>query len=209
MVKTNTDITTIYKIPSKLMNKLYNWTLHWSKTRYAELALFIISFAESSFFPIPPDILLLTIIISKPKKYIRLFLIATLGSIMGAVLGYYIGFALFELIGEPIVELYHLQDEISSIGKAFSNNATFTVLLSSFTPIPYEVISISAGLFKINLLQLIVLSLLGRGARFFLVSYLVHKFGPKIKELIEKYFDILGLGVIVAVILGFILLKII
>lgn len=201
------SLITLIKYPSKQMRRLYNWTLSWSESPYAYHALFILAFAESSFFPIPPDVLLLALVVGKPKNYVKLFLIATLGSVSGSLLGYFLGYTFYETLGIKVVELYSLADEIQSIGAAFSDNAIFTILISSFTPIPYKVITISAGLFKINLVSLLTFSFIGRGARFFIVSFLTQKFGVSIKNFIEKYFDILGLILLILIGLGFIALK--
>ncbi|MFQ5492730.1 MAG: YqaA family protein [Candidatus Dojkabacteria bacterium] len=194
-------IVRMLKWPGRTGRRAYNWTLKWGKTKYATLALFLLAFAESSFFPIPPDVLMLALTVSRPKQWLKMALITLSGSVLGAILGYFIGFTLFEAIGQPMVDFYHLHEEIAHVGKIFEENAFYAILISSITPIPYKVFTISTGLFKISLPILIISSIIGRGARFLLVAYLTGRYGVKIQKLIEKYFDVLGLLLVVAIIL--------
>lgn len=195
------------KAPSRWLRKLYNWTIHWSKTKKAPYALFGIAFAESSFFPIPPDVLLIPMIVSNLAKWAKFALICTLGSLTGALLGYFIGFTLFEIIGQPIVNFYGLQTQMAYAGEKFAQNAFLFVFTAAFTPIPFKVITIGAGLFKINLFMLIFASLIGRAGRFFIVAGALRIFGKKISDSIEKYFDLFSIIFILLLIGGFIIIK--
>jgi len=193
------------KIP--FARKLYDWTIHWAKTKHASWALFGIAFMESSFFPIPPDVLLIPIVIANRAAWARRAIICTLGSILGALFGYAIGWMFYETIGNAIVNTYHLEKVVQLIGDKYQQNAFITVFTAAFTPIPYKAITITAGLFKIPLNTLVVASVLGRGGRFFSVALALRLFGKKIADSIEKYFDIFSVAFVVLLVLGFLLLK--
>lgn len=189
------------------MRKLYDWTIHWSKSQHAFWALFGIAFAESSFFPVPPDVLLIPMVVGNPKKWWKIAGICTLGSVIGAFFGYFIGWLFYESIGKPIVDFYHFQSQMDYIGTQYAQNAFLTILTAAFTPIPYKVITIAAGLFKISLATLTIASVIGRAGRFFLVAGLLRIFGKKVEKFIEKYFDMLALLFMVLLIGGFLVIK--
>jgi len=193
--------------PQRLLRKLYEWTIHWSKTNQAPYALFGIAFIESSFFPIPPDVLLIAMVVADRKKWLRNASICTAGSVCGALLGYFIGRGLYESIGKLIVGYYHLETIVAMLGRRYTENAFFTVFTAAFTPIPYKAITITAGLFKISIGILLIASLIGRSGRFFLVAGALRIFGKKIEQSIEKYFDIFSISFVVLLVLGFLLLK--
>ncbi|MDD5021230.1 MAG: DedA family protein [Endomicrobiaceae bacterium] len=197
----------ILAYPLTLSRKMYDWTINWAKTKYAEYALFCISFAESSFFPIPPDVLLIPMVISDKKKWFRTALICSVGSILGAMLGYYIGYALFELVGQKIVDLYNLQHVVEMLRQRYQEHAFITVFTAAFTPIPFKAITITAGLFKISIFSLFIGSAIGRSARFFIVAGLIRIFGEKIQVFIEKYFNLLTVVFVVLLVGGFFALK--
>lgn len=187
---------------------MYDWTLAWSKSKYAPFALFFVAFAESSFFLIPPDVLLIAMIIASPSKWIKYGAITLAGSVLGGIFGYFIGYGLYEAVGVKIVEFYSLQGLIESIKIKYEANAFLTIFIAAFTPIPYKLITISAGLFKIPIYTLIIASVIGRGMRFFLVSGLLYVFGERIVKAIDKYFDILSLIFGALLIGGFLAVKI-
>lgn len=203
----NISLISLLLQPSKLMRRMYNWTLHWSKTRNAKFALFGLSFAESSFFPIPPDVLLIAMTVAHRYKWWLFASIATLGSVLGGLLGYYIGFALFETIGKPILDIYHLQSKFEDVAALYSQNAFLAIFTAAFTPIPFKVFTIAGGVFQIPLASLIIGSLFGRAGRFFAVALALRIFGDKISRAIEKYFDILSLVFMALLIGGFLLLR--
>jgi membrane protein YqaA with SNARE-associated domain len=194
---------------TKPLRKLYDWTLKLSRTRYANFSLFALSFAESSFFPIPPDVMLIAMTVANRFKWLIFATITTVGSVLGGILGYYIGVTFFETIGKAIIDFYHLNDLVEIVGNKYSENSFLAVFTAAFTPIPYKVFTISGGLFKIPLENLIVASILGRGGRFFIVAATIRIFGKKISNLIEKYFDILSLVFMALIILGFLLINLI
>ncbi|HAJ56983.1 MAG TPA: cytochrome B [Candidatus Omnitrophica bacterium] len=197
----------ILKTPLQWFRKMYAWTIHWSKKKEAPYALFSIAFAESSFFPIPPDVLLIPMVLAQKKKWFVYAGICTLGSVCGALLGYFIGWGLFETVGKFIVQAYHLEEVIQIVGRKYQDNAFLTIFTAAFTPIPYKAITITAGLFKISLGILVVASVIGRAGRFFLVAISLRIFGKKIEDSIEKYFDIFSVIFMALAILGIIALK--
>lgn len=197
----------IFEYPAKFIRACYDWTINWSKTKYAQSALFLIAFAESSFFPVPPDVLLIPIVIAERKKWFQVALICSLGSVFGALLGYFIGYQFYELIGQKIVDLYNLQPAVDSVTQQYSQHAFIAIFTAAFTPIPFKVFTIVAGLCKINLITLIIASAIGRSARFFAVALLIRIFGEKIKTFIEKYFNLLTIIFVILLIGGFFCIK--
>jgi len=197
----------ILKAPLRWFRKMYKWTIHWAQKKEAPYALFAIAFIESSFFPIPPDVLLIAMVLAKRKSWWRYAAICTLGSVCGAFLGYFIGWGLYETVGKFIVSTYHLESIIEIIRQKYEANAFLTIFTAAFTPIPYKAITITAGLFKISLWVLFTASVMGRAGRFFLVALALRVCGKKIEDSIEKYFDIFSLVLVGLFILGIIALK--
>jgi len=193
--------------PFSWIRTLYDWVLHWAETPYGEVALFVLAFAESSFFPIPPDVLLIALALSIPKRSFRYAGIAVVGSVLGAFLGYYIGWGLYATIGEKLISFYHFSAEFDRVKLMYNNNAFLAILISGFTPIPYKVFTIAAGAFNVNLLVLLIASVIGRSGRFFLVGGLIWKFGKPIKGFIDKYFNLLTIVFTVLLIGGFLIIK--
>lgn len=197
----------IINYPFKLMRRLYDWTVSWSHKKSSEYALFGIAFMESSFFPIPPDVLLIPLVVTNPKSWWRKALICTAGSVCGAFFGYLIGVLFYQTIGIAIINFYNLHEAVISLNEMYANNAFLTIFAGAFTPIPYKLMTIMAGFSKISLLTLLIASVLGRGGRFFVVAAALRLFGPKIQYTIEKYFNILSILFLVLLILGFIAVK--
>ncbi len=197
------------KTPVRWFRMMYDWTIHWSSSPKAPYALFAIAFIESSFFPVPPDVLLITMVIAHSKKWFSYAAICTLGSVCGALLGYFIGWALYETVGRFIVQTYNLQAVVELVGRKYQENAFFTIFTAAFTPIPYKAITITAGLFKIPLVTFIIASIIGRAGRFFMVAGALRIFGKRIADSIEKYFDILSIIFVVCLLGGFLLLKLV
>ncbi|GBE06831.1 SNARE associated Golgi protein [bacterium BMS3Abin10] len=189
------------------LKKLYDWVLHWAETPNAMPALFLLAFAESSFFPIPPDVLLITLALSIPSKSFRYAAVCTAGSVLGGVAGYFIGYGLMDLIGTPILEFYGVMDKYEYIQELYMRYDAWAVSIAGFTPVPYKVFTISAGAFKINFVIFVLASLAGRAGRFFLVAALIYRFGPPIRKFIDKYFNLLTIVFFVLLILGFIVVK--
>jgi len=190
-----------------ILRRLYDWVLSWAHKKYSSAALFVIAFSESSFFPIPPDVLQIALSVSKPKKSFVFALIASVGSVLGGILGYFIGLFLFDTIGSFIINTLGYQSQFNAVGDLYKSYAFLAILASAFTPIPYKVFTIAAGFWQVGLLPLIAASVIGRSARFFIVASLIYFFGPKIKEFIDKYFNLLTVIFIILLVAGFIVVK--
>ncbi|AKL98183.1 YqaA family protein [Endomicrobium proavitum] len=197
----------IINYPLKTMRKIYDWTVGWAHKKSSNYALFIIAFMESSFFPVPPDVLLIPLVVAHPKSWWKKALICTTGSVAGAFLGYLIGYLFFETVGAAIVNFYDLRHVVESVGKMYSDNALLAIFGGAFTPIPYKVFTLAAGFFQISLFALFAGSVLGRGGRFFIVAGAIRIFGKQIQYVIEKYFNILSLVFFVLLVAGFVAVK--
>ncbi len=186
------------------LHRLYHWVLGWADRPGGTWALFGIAFAESSFFPIPPDVLLIPLALGNVRRALWFALVCTAGSVAGAVLGYVIGSSLFASIGQPIIELYHGMDHYNELGQLFEDNLLVTLGTAGFTPIPFKVFTIAAGAFGVSFPAFVAISALSRGARFFLVAGLIRLFGESIRVFIEKYFNLLTIAFVVLLVLGFV-----
>jgi membrane protein YqaA with SNARE-associated domain len=190
-----------------MLRRLYDWVLSWAETPYGTWALFLLAFCESSFFPIPPDILLIALAVAIPKKSLKYALICSAGSVLGGCFGYLIGWQFMASIGSPIVDFYGLGAKVEYIGALYNKYDAWAVAIAGFTPIPYKVFTIAAGAFKINFSVFVLASLVSRSARFFIVGGLIYIFGSKIQGFIDKYFNILAVAFTVLLVLGFVGIK--
>ena len=189
------------------IRRLYNWVMGWADSPYSEWALFGIAFAESSFFPIPPDILLIALGVALPLRALRYALICTLGSVTGGVFGYWIGHEFFGIIGEPIVRFYAAENQYLRIQELYRQYDAFAVAVAGLTPIPYKVATITAGFFEVNFGRFVLASALSRSLRFFLIGLLIRVFGAPIRSFIEKYFGILTIIFLILLVAGFAVLR--
>ena len=196
------------KKKENILKRLYNWVLSWAESKYAIPALFILAFMESSFFPIPPDVLLIAMCLSMAKKSLRYAAVCTIGSVLGALFGYAIGYCFWEAVGEYFFQYIpgFTRELFATVTGKYNDNAFFAVFTSAFTPIPYKIFTIAAGVSKINVPTLVIASILGRGGRFFLVGGLFRLFGPKVKVFIDKYLNLLTLLLVVMYVLAFYLI---
>ena len=190
-----------------MLRKIYDWVLHWAETPYGAWALFILAFTESSFFPIAPDVLLIALAVGKPEKGFQYALICSIGSVLGGCLGYLIGWQFMASIGGKIVEWYGLGDKMQQIEALYNQYDAWAVGIAGFTPIPYKVFTIAAGVFKINFIVFTIASLGSRSARFFIVGGLIYLFGAKIQSFIDRYFNILAVIFTLLLVFGFVLIK--
>ena len=197
-----------------MFNTLYKKCLDLAAHKSSKYYLAIVSFIESSFFPIPPDVMVIPMVISKKDDFLKVFLITTIFSVLGGILGYFIGAFFFDM-GMQVMTFYGYEDRLISLKNNLINSEGFyawlsILFLAGFTPLPYKVFTIASGLIGFNILIFIVISLISRGLRFFIVSYLSYKFGNLFTEFMEKHgskwFTIIGiLIVIIGVIIYFIL----
>lgn len=190
-----------------MLRKLYAWVLHWAQTPYGTWALLLLAFCESSFFPIPPDVLLIALSIALPRKALFYAWICSVGSVLGGCFGYLIGWQFMSTIGARIIDFYQLSAKYEAIETLYRTYDAWAIAIAGFTPIPYKVFTISAGAFQINFAVFFLASLISRSARFFLVGGLIYLFGPKIQPFIERYFNALAVAFTVLLIAGFILLN--
>ncbi len=190
-----------------VLQRLYNRCMAWIQTPAGVWVLFFIALAESSCFPIPPDVFLIALCIGRPEKSFRYAAICAAGSVIGGALGYGLGMAFMDTLGQHILDLYGLQDKYAVVQGLYQQYDAWAVAAAGFTPLPYKLFTITAGAFKINFLTFMLVSLAARSARFFLVAGLIYKFGAPVQTFIDKYFNILSVVFLVLLIGGFILIK--
>ena len=182
-------------VPPKknIVRRLYDWVLSWADTKYGTPALFILSFMESVFFPVPPDVLQIALSASKPKRSFWYATISLFGSVSGAVCAFAIGFALWWAVQDFFFTYIpgFTPEVFATVKKFYDDNAFMAIFTGAFTPIPYKVFTITAGVFQISLLILILASFAGRGGRFYSVAVVMYFFGPMITHWIDKYFNLM------------------
>lgn len=183
----------------KLFSSLYNKVISWAKHPKASWYLGGLSFAESSFFPIPPDVMLLPMVMAKPEKWLWYATLTTLMSVLGGVAGYMIGFFAFEIL-EPLVIQWGYGEKLALAKSLFSEWGVWVIFAAGFSPIPYKIFTVTAGALSMLLIPFIVASIIGRGARFFIVSALLAWAGPKMEPVILRYIEWLGWAVVGALV---------
>lgn len=196
-----------------IVKRLYDWMLSWGNSRWGAWALFFFALAESSFFPIPPDVLLIALCLGVTSKSFRYALTCLSGSIVGAMIGYAIGFFLWQNSAGEYTALANWffahvfsVESFTNVGALYDKYNFWIVFTAGFTPLPYKIFTISGGLFHINFVMFVVASIVSRGLRFFLIAALIWKFGAPIKVFIDKYFNLLAILFTVLLVGSFILL---
>lgn len=174
-----------------MIRALYDWTLQLAETRYAMWALAVVAFVESSVFPIPPDVLMIPMILARPRKAWVIAAVATLASVLGGLAGYWIGASLFETVGEPVLRFYGKEEYFGAFRERYNEYGAWAVLIAGVTPFPYKVITILSGATGLSLSIFLVASIVARGLRFFVLAALLWKFGSPIREFIERRLGIL------------------
>jgi len=169
-----------------MLRRLYDWCIAAADKPYATWLILAVSFAESSFFPIPPDVMLIPMSLARPDKAYRYALLCTIASVTGGVVGYLIGALLYESLGQWIIQLYGYGDRVEQFRAAYAQWGAWIILLKGLTPIPYKLVTITSGFAGYNFLWFVALSLLTRGARFFVLAFLLHRYGASAREIIEK-----------------------
>lgn len=190
-----------------MIRRLYDWTMSLAATRHARTGLAAVSFAESSFFPIPPDVLLIPMVLADRERWWKTALLCTIASVLGALLGYAIGMFLYEAVGKPILALYGKEDSFEQIRDWYNTYGGWGVLFAAVTPFPYKVLTIFSGATGLNLVTFVVVSIIGRSLRFFLVAFLLYLYGEPIRLFIEKYLGILFATFLVLLFGGFYALR--
>lgn len=189
------------------LRRMKDWVEAFAQKPGAGWALFLIAFTESSFFPIPPDVLLIALAVALPKRAFFYALVCSIGSVLGGMFGYFIGLELYEVVGSRIISFYGLEQQYQAVRSLYESNAFSAIAIAGFTPIPYKVFTIAAGAFQVSFETLVLASSVSRPARFFLVAGLFYYFGPRIKPYIDKYFEILTVIFVVLLVAGFVLIK--
>ncbi|MBF0454761.1 MAG: DedA family protein [Magnetococcales bacterium] len=189
------------------MRRLYHWTMSQAASPHAPWVLFWVALAESSFFPIPPDVLLIPMILAQPGRAFKLAAICTIGSALGGALGYLIGQEFMPILGEPIIQFYGAQGRYEQLGELFRQYDVWIIAVAGFSPIPYKLFTLSAGAFGSPFLLFFGVSVLARGARFFLVATLLKWGGDRLRSLVEKHLELLTVALLVLVIVAFTLVK--
>lgn len=184
----------------KLFSSLYNKVLNWARHPKAPRYLGILSFAESSFFPIPPDVILMPMVLAKPEKWLYLALLTTVTSVLGGITGYFIGFFAFETL-EPLIVQWGYGEKLELAKSLFDEWGVWIIFAAGFSPIPYKIFTITGGALAMALIPFIFASIIGRGARFFIVSALLAWSGPKMEPVIIRYIEWLGWIVVGALVL--------
>ena len=187
-----------------MLRSLYDWTLSLAARPSAPYALGAVSFSESSFFPVPPDVMLVPMALARPERAWFYALVCTLTSVAGGLLGYAIGAVLYESIGTWLFDLYGLNEGAEVFRASYAQYGHWIILLKGLTPIPYKLVTITSGFAGYDLFWFVVLSILTRGARFFLLAALLSRFGPFIRGVIDRHFNAVAAGAVAAVVGGFV-----
>ena len=193
--------------PRSWTRRLYHWVLSWGDHPQATWALFLLAFAESSFFPIPPDVLLIALCMGRPSRALVFATVCTAGSVLGGLFGYWIGSAVFDTVGREILEFYGLMDKYAEVQSLYRRYDVWAVGIAGLTPIPYKVFTVTAGLFKISLPGFIVASVLSRGLRFFVVALVLKRWGEPAREFLDRHLNLLTIAFVALLIGGFVLLR--
>lgn len=181
--------------------------MHWAYTPYGVWALFILAFTESSLFPIPPDVLLIALAIAIPLRAFWFAFICSLGSVLGGLFGYFIGYHLMDLVGMRIIQFYDIAAQYEMVKRSYEDYNALIVFTAAFTPIPYKLITITAGASSINIFVFLIASVIGRSLRFYMVAWLIYTFGERIRRFIDRYFNLLTILFTIILLLGFIVIK--
>lgn len=185
----------------KLFSSLYDACLRWAKHKYASTYLAILTFAESVFFPIPPDVMLAPMVLAKPHKAWHLATLTSLASVAGGAAGYLLGVYLYEPVVLPFIEMMGYESKLETIVQYFNEYGVWVVFLAGFTPIPYKLFTVSAGMLSMAFLPFILASAIGRGMRFFLVAGILYWGGEKMEHKLRQYIDAIGWAVVLLIIL--------
>ena len=190
-----------------LIRRLYDWTVGWADRPGGTRALLVIAFAESSFFPIPPDVLLIALCVGAPHASFRFALVCSVGSVAGGAFGWLLGAGAWHLLRDVFIPYVFAQSTFDHVQQLYQGNAFIAILTAAFTPIPYKVFTVAAGVFEVSLPTLLVASVIGRSARFFMVASVFFFFGRQMRVLIERYFDLLTWAFLALGIAGFLTIR--
>ncbi len=190
-----------------MLQKIYDWMMAKAGHRHALVWLAAISFIESSFFPIPPDVMLIPMVLATPKRWIRIAVVCTISSVIGGFLGYAIGAFAMDTIGKTILDAFHLGDQFLAMKPWIDKYGVWVILVKGMTPIPYKLVTITAGAFHFDLLKFTLASIVARGMRFFMASALLWKFGEPIRDFVERRLRLVTTAFLALLVGGVVILK--
>jgi membrane protein YqaA with SNARE-associated domain len=190
-----------------MMRRVYDWTMRMASHRRAPHALFWVSFAESSVFPIPPDVMLIPMVVANPAKVWLFAAICTAGSVLGGILGYAIGYFLYETLGQWVINTYGLAAQFEAYRAAYNEWGLWIILIKGLTPIPYKLVTIASGAAAFNFWVFVAASIVTRAGRFFMVAALLYRFGEPIREFIERRLTLLTTTFVVLLVGGFVVVR--
>jgi membrane protein YqaA with SNARE-associated domain len=189
------------------VRRLYEWVLHWAATPYGVPALGVLAFAESSFFPVPPDVLLMALCLGAPKRSLYFALVCSIASVVGGAFGFLIGAFLWDQLSGFFLTYVFSEQIFDLVGAKYQQNAFWAVFTAGLTPIPYKVFTIAAGVFRIDFSEFVLASVFARSTRFFGIAALIYYFGPPIRTFIDKYFNLLSIAFVVLLAGGFAIVR--
>jgi membrane protein YqaA with SNARE-associated domain len=190
-----------------IFSSLYLWTLHWAEHKFAPMVLAVLTFSESIFFPIPPDVLLAPMVLSKPEKAWRYAGLTTCASIIGGIVGYWLGYTLFEPVVQPLIDEFGYQARFDTVVTWFSDWGIWVVFIAGFSPVPYKLFTVSAGFLHMAIIPFILASAISRGLRFFLVAGVIQWGGAKMETKLRQWIDIIGWAMVALIILIYFLVR--
>jgi membrane protein YqaA with SNARE-associated domain len=186
-----------------MFRALYDWTLRLANHRHAIRSMAAVSFAESSFFPIPPDVMLVPLILARRHEAYLIATVCTIASVLGGMLGYAIGLFLWETIGQWLIDLYHLRERMADLETLYDRYGAFVILIKGLTPIPFKLVTIASGVFTFNFPLFVLLATITRGARFFLIAWLLKRYGAPMQTFIEERLTLISWLFLIALVGGF------
>lgn len=192
-----------------MFRPMYDWVLRMAHHRHALRSMAAVSFAESSFFPIPPDVMLVPMVLARREQAYLIAAVCTIASVAGGILGYAIGYFLYDSVGRWLIDLYHMQARIETLRHGYAEYGAAIILLKGLTPIPFKLVTIASGFFAFNFPLFVILSLVTRGARFFIIAALLKRYGAPVQAFIEERLNLFAWGFLILLIGGFAALSLI
>ena len=186
-----------------MFRSLYDWTIRLAHHRHAVRSMAAVSFAESSFFPIPPDVVLVPVVLANRDRAYWIAFVCTLASVLGGILGYFIGYALLETVGAWLIRVYGMDEGIDAFQATFQEHGAWIILAKGLTPIPFKLITIASGVAQFSFALFVITATVTRAFRFFLIAFLLKRYGEPVQEFIERRLNLIGIAVVVALVGGF------
>ena len=186
-----------------MFRAMYDWVLRMAHHRHALPALAGVSFAESSFFPIPPDVMVLPMVLARREKAYLIATVCTVASVLGGIFGYFIGYYLLESVGQWVIQLYHMQDKVADFQRLYGEYGAAIILLKGLTPIPFKLVTIASGIAHFNFPLFVILATITRGARFFIIAALLKRFGEPVQAFVEERLNLFAWGFLILLVGGF------